>query len=219
MAARQYFNPRSLAGATAWPAYELQLEQHFNPRSLAGATDLYWPTFAFLGISILAPSRERQKLAAMKAIFGQISILAPSRERLCLAMAQVIYKLFQFSLPRGSDLLWFTYRHTKLDFNPRSLAGATDSCAYVARYVTISILAPSRERPASACRLPSCTRYFNPRSLAGATITLVVILRIFLFQSTLPRGSDKYWRYSKDFYIISIHAPSRERHNIGISRC
>ena len=79
----QDFNPRSLAGATlmwlsaAVQALEFQstlprgsdtilfimngLEMNFNPRSLAGATlDFYWPSFAHLGISIHAPSRERR---------------------------------------------------------------------------------------------------------------------------------------------------------------
>ena len=55
--------------------------EHFNPRSLAGATDMYWPTFAFLGISIHAPLRERLKQD----------------------IANSIQQTFQSTLPCGSD--------------------------------------------------------------------------------------------------------------------
>ena len=78
------------------------------------------------------------------------------------------------------------------------------------------------------------SNYFNPRSLAGATtLRGRRLINHNLFQSTLPRGSDRRLRspYSpqhnfnprslagatgeaaKERYegIISIHAPSRER--------
>ena len=63
------------------------------------------------------------------------------------------------------------YLPARMDFNPRSLAGAT--------------------RDAAAGRLyPSD---FNPRSLAGATHALVDALESAIrFQSTLPCGSDHY---------------------------
>ena len=98
-----------------------------------------------------------------------------------------------------------------MDFNPRSLAGAT------------------------FCRRFSFSRnfYFNPRSLAGATSRRMLIGTLLTFQSTLPRGSDKtatkWGADGKHFNPrslagatipllckpvparISIHAPSRER--------
>ena len=56
------------------------------------------------------------------------------------------------------------------DFNPRSLAGATS-------YLPSQLLLEFD---------------FNPRSLAGATVALLFRqLSNLLFQSTLPRGSDK----------------------------
>ena len=55
-----------------------------------------------------------------------------------------------------------------MNFNPRSLAGATVvSATDLVRGVN-----------------------FNPRSLAGATETTKQGLAAYLFQSTLPRGSD-----------------------------
>ena len=58
----------------------------------------------------------------------------------------------------------------EVNFNPRSLAGAT---AYpVFAHVT-------------------AIANFNPRSLAGATGICSLIIRLIKFQSTLPRGSDE----------------------------
>ena len=53
--------------------------------------------------------------------------------------------------------------------------------------------------------------YFNPRSLAGATRFLKISMMFKLFQSTLPRGSDREFSYITRKPTISIHAPSRER--------
>ena len=166
-------------------------------------------------ISIHAPSRERpitstistngksnfnpRSLAGatlqvdVAAMVDVISIHAPSRERRLL-------RRFDYSI----------YGH----FNPRSLAGATLMRNINIKSVGISIHAPSRER-----RRPVRNSLQPYRS----------------FQSTLPRGSDG-WQFSysapaqhfnprslagatemsqKEFdeYVISIHAPSRERLN------
>ena len=98
-------------------------------------------------------------------------------------------------------------------FNPRSLAGATNSRKLTLFYcLQISIHAPSRERLCPNDNLdtdhrisihaPSRERHakhqeflykycdFNPRSLAGATSHDAANRRVVLFQSTLPRGSD-----------------------------
>ena len=140
---------------------------------------------------------------------------------------------FQSTLPRGSDIVMSEKELTDL---------------------IISIHAPSRERPPSASSLPLPADFnprslagatitlrqaktgaenFNPRSLAGATIKIQKKLKLIIFQSTLPRGSDVFCSSSRcllsDFNprslagattkavvkwycaSISIHAPSRER--------
>ena len=100
---------------------------------------------------------------------GYISIHAPSRER----------------------QRWYLTCYSGWNFNPRSLAGATDISKAIERYGAISIHAPSRERPSTA-------------SLSCST---------GIFQSTLPRGSDLIaTRAFPGGISISIHAPSRERH-------
>ena len=78
------------------------------------------------------------------------------------------------------------------DFNPRSLAGAT-------QYGDTTLL-PDYD--------------FNPRSLAGATCShKAKAVPASEFQSTLPRGSDpKVTSRLEELGLISIHAPSRERH-------
>ena len=82
--------------------------------------------FLFIYISIHAPSRERRRRYLLAARGTSISIHAPSRER----PFAVCYAL-----------------RANINFNPRSLAGATAYCRCVYRVPTD----------------------FNPRSLAGAT--------------------------------------------------
>ena len=193
---------------------------------------MYWPTFAFLGISIHAPSRERH----------------------ANSITSVVTELFQSTLPRGSDCLKLIPARCLCNFNPRSLAGATELAAKYPQQADISIHAPSRERPGGAVTIdtgryisihapsrerlradmgrerpavisihaPSRERQrrgsglnaiqnFNPRSLAGATFGSGRKFCRFLFQSTLPRGSDGCDFSTCTTDEISIHAPSRER--------
>ena len=103
-------------------------------------------------ISIHAPSRERHKHSTNHFPCNLISIHAPSRERLSLAYSSFSISLFQSTLPRGSDLPAGCLIDTPVNFNPRSLAGATKrSIREICNYL-----------------------YFNPRSLAGATNLLIV---------------------------------------------
>ena len=167
--------------------------KYFNPRSLAGATQHNRCLSRHYPISIHAPSRERRS-ASMRSV--------PS----CFT--------FQSTLPRGSDGLWqdngllfpaisihapsrerlqreLVIEHLT-HFNPRSLAGATEVTLLDALYGTISIHAPSRERPI-ASRSASSIRLFQSTLPRGSDR----ILRIVghegrQFQSTLPRGSDRY---------------------------
>ena len=128
--------------------------------------------------------------------------------------------LFQSTLPRGSDKQQAEISDFSDNFNPRSLAGATEQRLTLGASLIISIHAPSRERlagvdkvsyddnfnPRSLAGATSFRQgsymingYFNPRSLAGATQRLLIVKLVLLFQSTLPRGSDlslivKGWR-------------------------
>ena len=86
-----------------------------------------------------------------KLLAAHISIHAPSRERLLGAIVNVSVS----------------------DFNPRSLAGATDDAMAEIKSIDISIHAPSRERHAAQMQQTASR----------------------IFQSTLPRGSDQYYLY------------------------
>ena len=187
----RYFNPRSLTGATKCPLWSFRFGKDFNPRSLAGATKNVVSAYVHKDISIHAPSRERLTVV--------IDLNDPTK--------------FQSTLPRGSDLLVLIIilkgmdfnprslagataknqdsEHKWSDFNPRSLAGATASAVPTPVHVIISIHAPSRERLLCFGWFPNDVR----------------------FQSTLPRGSDYNYQHRYQWAMISIHAPSRERHN------
>ena len=133
-----------------------------------------------------------------------ISIHAPSRERLVDIQGRELVRLFQSTLPRGSD-------------------------AKVGQYISnlvISIHAPSRERQRISCVNVNLTANFNPRSLAGATISLRVIWQNCLYFNPRSLAGATFWFFVPErLLFISIHAPSRERrasalsanYNIGIS--
>ncbi len=119
-----------------------------------------------------------------------ISIHAPSRERQYSRLKNNLTELFQSTLPRGSDTSSGFFFCPEVDFNPRSLAGATWSInlitcrkifqstlprgsdhimLFIIMYGSISIHAPSRERH-TCLLITQGVAYFNPRSLAGATL-------------------------------------------------
>ena len=130
---------------------------------------MYWPTFAFLGISILAPSRERLLPLLHINKFRQFqSSLPHGSDFLCLLVKSIVFA-FQSSLPHGSDRSIRLFLGRDTDFNPRSLTGATRSGTYSSGMLLISILAPSRERLKSN----------------------VITQHIKVFQSSLPHGSDR----------------------------
>ena len=120
---------------------------YFNPRSLAGATRSNQFYRHYGGISIHAPSRERPIRQKTVRPATPISIHAPSRERLHLTLASsYVNVIFQSTLPRGSDAKYQASARMYCDFNPRSLAGATIRRRKPPTICAISIHAPSRER-------------------------------------------------------------------------
>ena len=66
--------------------------------------------------------------------------------------------------------------------------------------LVISIHAPSRERRGYLRVHRVATSDFNPRSLAGATALVLPLRLLFLFQSTLPRGSDHHTGSTKHWH-------------------
>ena len=123
----------------------------------------------FILISIHAPSRERLEFSAAR-LFYEISIHAPSRERHFDRPAPS--SSLRYFNPRslaGATVICTALSGVLFDFNPRSLAGATTVFLHRFSRLKISIHAPSRER-----------RWSDTPTVAAV-----------IFQSTLPRGSDK----------------------------
>ena len=143
-----------------------------------------------------------------------ISIHAPSRERPHIWQAYTQARcLFQSTLPRGSDYLpppsW--RRPSGISIHApsreRPLVMLLAFCT-----IAISIHAPSRERPCFHSRKISLSN-FNPRSLAGATCGSFksrTTPEDFNPRSLAGATTDNSKRLL--LRIISIHAPSRERH-------
>ena len=122
-----------------------------------------------------------------------------------------------------------------IDFNPRSLTGATIYAFNITRIISISIHAPSRERQGFKDFTILCDKFQSTLPHGSDPTSSINTLSISEFQSTLPHGSDdtidcikltipyfnprsltgatKIPPYTPIITEISIHAPSRERHN------
>ena len=141
-----------------------------------------------------------------------ISIHAPSRERQLNVQTEMRITRFQSTLPHGSDIAALKVNEFVLNFNPRSLTGATFKIPDYYLKLFISIHAPSRERQAKrealteakpiSIHAPSRERLSICENLNDAGIisihapsrerrwTLTSCWRSRQFQSTLPHGSD-----------------------------
>ena len=151
-------------------------------------------TYSLLTVSLLFQStlpRGSDLIIGPHATITQISIHAPSRERPILTTFSPHSHNISIHAPSRERLILFLMNGFVTNFNPRSLAGAT-------RYID---------------HKGDLQHHFNPRSLAGATFKgSKCFLNRFIFQSTLPRGSDDVMPSGNKLCIfISIHAPSRER--------
>ena len=141
----------------------------FNPRSLTGAT---YPN-------------------GSQDIGRRISIHAPSRERLKIFEPWNCVIAFQSTLPHGSDIRQSRQCSKFLNFNPRSLTGATGTkhINKINNFLFQSTL------PHGSDIIPGIPYigigHFNPRSLTGATGYNLFRSPTLEFQSTLPHGSDR----------------------------
>ena len=155
---------------------------------------MYWPTFAFLGISIHAPSRERPSATSVTINQFRISIHAPSRERQFASSAGMVATIISIHAPsRERPLIALITPSFLTHFNPRSLTGATELLQNISINTGFQSTLPHGSDTYINFTLSSIS-YFNPRSLTGATSILEQELRD-------PK--------------ISIHAPSRERRYVG----
>ena len=142
-------------------------------------------------------------------------------------------KLFQSTLPCGSDPVRRYYNLHRRYFNPRSLAGATSYEYLKAQgvaisihaplrerrgnmvtnnmWVLISIHAPLRERPAKAMDQLGMSIFQSTLPCGSDRINSPLHYLPMAFQSTLPCGSDLGTQGFRQIMTISIHAPLRER--------
>ena len=82
---------------------------NFNPRSLTGATIAHASCSAAVNISIHAPLRERQVAYNASSSSSSISIHAPLRERPFSNSSVSFSRIFQSTLPYGSDRIKTKY--------------------------------------------------------------------------------------------------------------
>ena len=151
-------------------------------------------------------------------------------------MILTLIKPFQSTLPRRSDayngrqvkLKWISIhapakerqdikkrQNILVDFNPRSREGATKMDGNYSNAPEISIHAPAKERLIiflAWVQVQSFQSTLPRRSDAKWSVNRQILK---LFQSTLPRRSDASTLTALSDYIISIHAPAKERRSSG----
>ena len=164
-------------------------------------------------ISIHAPLRERRCRGNLVITMRRFQSTLPHGSDIKSILRVMLRPYFNPRSLAGATSACLLSIYRIRHFNPRSLAGATGETKAVKDVLKISIHAPSRERlgwtfgdqdvylisihAPSRERLqgfsPSVRlRDFNPRSLAGATMVRQKKCHLlFIFQSTLPRGSDR----------------------------
>ena len=119
--------------------------------------------------------------------------------------------LFQSTLPCGSDQNGQTTDVPEQNFNPRSLAGATDEHIRWSPITGISIHAPLRERLSALTGHWSAKQFQSTLPCGSDASHNTHIFLLHAFQSTLPCGSDAENAKAAVIDCISIHAPLRER--------
>mgnify|MGYP003225650538 CR=1 FL=1 len=89
--------------------------------------------------------------------------------------------------------------------------GATGTVGGVGMTENISIHAPAKGATHCQNKLAGNIDDFNPRSREGSDhIRLIMVIRILVFQSTLPRRERRDYLTNKVFrLVISIHAPAK----------
>ena len=166
------------------------LSRDFNPRSLTGATQKQADTAQRVGISIHAPSRERHSCSmtiSRVRHFNPRSLTGATIRQLIIAIS--IRNFNPRSLTGATTGLYGTSGFV-MNFNPRSLTGATcqDGSPDIVR--TISIHAPSRERPYGFNVVGAVTFISIHAPSRERLIYTESEVSNMLFQSTLPHGSD-----------------------------
>ena len=118
---------------------------YFNPRSLAGATATNQATAAAKRFQSTLPRGSDHKVAIRDTADDNFNPRSLAGATECKSKRQLAY-VFQSTLPRGSDRPPPVPGQFGNNFNPRSLAGATTAYLLMAMLAMISIHAPSRER-------------------------------------------------------------------------
>ena len=124
--------------------------------------------------------------------------------------------IFQSTLPRGSDNLHLSRRYFRFLFQSTLPRGSdTETSAQAEGSAGISIHAPSRERQFGTNSPSTIFLYFNPRSLAGATLSAELYCSCCnYFNPRSLAGATINQCIDNTRSGISIHAPSRERHDV-----
>ena len=122
------------------------IREYFNPRSLAGATKKCGVKVVSVRISIHAPSRERRSCHSRQRTRKQFQSTLPRGSDKIGCLTRSCRTNFNPRSLAGATAATRLRLGRMQYFNPRSLAGATRERHPAGECVKISIHAPSRER-------------------------------------------------------------------------
>ena len=141
------FNPRSLAGATVIDCKRLEAKEFQS--TLPCGSDLMAIILlvrSLLFQSTLPCGSDNFQRLSMQITIRFQSTLPCGSDHVEQDHTNLLHR-FQSTLPCGSDFIPANNGRTAINFNPRSLAGATDRSHVYKTTFNISIHAPLRERP------------------------------------------------------------------------
>ena len=199
--------PRGSDNPTRRPQPQERLFQSTLPR---GSDDIITLYLSLRRISIHAPSRERRTGCACIHIADTFQSTLPRGSDLNIILGDYLVKI-SIHAPSRERRVGHIDKHHCRNFNPRSLAGATQiserytsshqfqstlprgsdwKCSIKIIGITISIHAPSRERPEIAGQIMTDEYISIHAPSRERLLGQIVGVSRQLFQSTLPRGSD-----------------------------
>ena len=141
-------------------------------------------------ISIHAPLRERLISSNYVLEYAVISIHAPLRERLEFSSVIFCSDKFQSTLPYGSDIRNFDTSKVTDIFQSTLPYGSDSIIQNANNRITISIHAPLRERRQQTIDPNNVVVISIHAPLRERPLYILISMMLWIFQSTLPYGSD-----------------------------
>ena len=183
-----HFNPRSREGSDDCTFEIKQVVSRISIHAPAkGATDGTQTEESILLISIHAPAKGATTILWKALTSCRFQSTLPRRERLSQNSVSFSESIFQSTLPRRERHQDVNFRYRDIYFNPRSREGSDEVLNYLSLVISISIHAPAKGATSLIYQKPDFWLISIHAPAKGATVSWSPPVKIYIFQSTLPR--------------------------------